>query len=269
MKKTSLFVLLMLITILAAGRASFAACSSTFSLANGSGVWALQAYGAIGVGTATPTLDNLLIQGLFITGGTFTGTEWQSLNGTLSSFSISGTWSMTTPVKDCQGTIIVTSSSSNPTQTFTFAINDSSIGGAVTQIDTTYTMAGIMVYQGPTTFSCSSTTFKNKQYSLYSNGTIPAAGGLVTGSGEILFAKTGTTFSSAPTVTLDLGAAGNFVVPATGTATVSSNCQGSGSLVVSALSETFDVDFVIVNSGKEALWIVTNTGDNVTGYFLE
>jgi hypothetical protein len=35
------------------------------------------------------------------------------------------------------------------------------------------------------------------------------------------------------------------------------------------LGQTFDVDLVIVDSGKEAFWIVTNPGDNVSGYFLE
>jgi hypothetical protein len=39
--------------------------------------------------------------------------------------------------------------------------------------------------------------------------------------------------------------------------------------VATALGQTFDVDLVIVDGGKESYWIVTNAGDNVTGYFLE
>jgi hypothetical protein len=70
-------------------------------------------------------------------------------------------------------------------------------------------------------------------------------------------------------VTLDLNGASNYTVPANGTATVASDCTGSGSLTAPALSQTFNVDLVVVDSGNEALWIVNNPGDNVTGYFLE
>ena len=262
MKKTTLFVLLLFVTVFGTSAASFAACSTT-SLSAGSGEWGIEAYGSHG-----STLDNILIQATF-TGtspsGTFTGTEWQSLGGTLSSFAISGTWAMTLPVTDCQGTITVTSPS---TQTFSFAVNAAGKGLSLTQIDAGYTMAGFGVVKA-TTLTCSATTFKSKLFSLYSYGNIPAAGGLVTGSGEIKFATTGTTFASAPTVSLDLGGLGNFVVTATGTSTVASNCTGTGTLVVTSLGQTFDVDIVVVGTGTEALWIVTNAGDNVTGYFLQ
>ena len=259
MKKTTLFVLLLLVTVFGTGIASFAACTAT-SLSNGTGVWGLEAYGSYG-----STLDNILIQATFLSAGTFTGTEWQSLGGSFSSFAISGTWAMTLPVADCQGTITVTSPS---TQTFSFAVNNSGKGLSLTQIDKGYTIAGLGVVQA-TTLTCSTTTFKSKQFSLYSYGNIPAVGGLVTGSGEIKFASTGTTFSSSPTVSLDLGGAGNFVVSATGSAAVASNCTGTGTLVATSLGQTFDVDLLVVGTGTESLWIVTNAGDNVTGYFLQ
>ncbi len=260
-KKTSLLAVLMLITLIGAGTNSFAAaCSATsLSSAAGGGVWGIEAYGQGPSG-----LDNILIQATFSSGGTFSGTEWQSVAGTLSTFAISGTWAMVSPATDCQGTITVTSPS---TQTFSFALNNGAAGGVLTQTDLGYTIAGIMAAEGKVT--CSATTLKKKKLSLYSYGQIPAVGGLVTGSGEILFGSTGATFSSAPTVTLDLGGAGNFTIGATGTATISSNCTGSGTLVATALGQTFDVDLVIVDGGKESYWIVTNSGDNVTGYFLE
>jgi hypothetical protein len=260
-KKTTLFVLLLLVTVFGTGTASFAACSAT-SLSNGTGVWGLEAYGSHGA-----TLDNILIQAKFVgtsPSGTFTGTEWQSLSGTLSSFAISGTWSMTLPVTDCQGTITVTSPS---TQTFSFAINNSGKGLSLTQVDAGYTIAGLAVAQA-TTLTCSATVLKSKAFSLYSNGNITGLG-LVTGSGEIKFATSGTTFASSPTVSLDLGSAGNYIVTATGTATVATDCTGTGTLVATSLGQTFDVDLVIVGTGNEALWIVTNAGDNVTGYFLQ
>jgi len=261
MKQTSLFVLLLLITLLGTGAASFAACSAT-SLTAGSGVWGAEAYGTDSSGN----LDNILMQVTFVSGGTFSGTEWQSIAGTITGpTAISGTWSQVTPATDCQGTFKVTSPS---TQTFNFAINNANKGGSLVQTDASYTIAGFMVAQA-STLTCSATTLKSKEFSLYSNGTIPAAGGLVTGTGEIKFASTGTTFSAVPSVSLDLGAVGHFTAPANGTATVVAGCTGTGSLTVPALSQTFDVDLVIVGTGNEALWIVTNSGDNVTGYFLE
>jgi hypothetical protein len=258
-KKTSLFLVLMLITVIGAGTASFAACTAS-SLSNGTGVWGIESYGQ----APGPVLDNVLIQATFTSGGTFTGTEWQSLGGTLSSFAVSGTWAMGTPASACQGKIAVTSPSA---QTFNFALNTGTKDGTLVQIDLGYTMAGFMVAQG--TVTCTGTLFKKKQFSLYSNGYIPAVGGLVTGTGELKFDVTGTNFNANPTVTLDLGAAGNFVVPANGTTTLAADCTGTGVLAVPALGQSFSVDTVVVNAGKEVLWIVTNPGDNVSGYFLQ
>ena len=260
MKRTSLFVVLMLITVIGAGTASFAACTAT-TLTTAPGVWGIESYGSSPGG-----LDNILIQVTFVSGGTFNGTEYQSLAGTFSSFSISGTWAMGTPASDCQGTLKVTSPS---TQTFDFALNNGGKGGTITQIDAGYTQAGFMVAQGTIKGGCSTALFKSKQFSLYSYGTIPAVGGLVTATGEIKFISTGASFSAVPTVTLDLGAVGNLVLPATGTSSINADCTGSGVLTPTGLGQSFDVDTVVVDEGKEALWIVTNAGDNVSGYFLE
>jgi hypothetical protein len=259
-KKTSLFVILLLITVIGAGTASFAACTAT-TLTTAPGVWGIESQGN-GPGGFT----NYLMQVTFVA-GTFTGTEWESVGGTITGpTAISGTWSMTSPASDCQGTMKVTSPS---TQTFNFALNNGNKGGAIVQTDNGYTQAGLMVAQGTITAGCSTALFKSKLFSLYSYGQIPAAGGLVTGSGEIKFSSTGTTFTTAPTVSLDLGAVGNFTLPGTGTSTINANCTGTGSLTVTALGQTFNVDTVVVAGGKEALWIVTNSGDNVTGYFLQ
>lgn len=266
MKKIGLFAVLMLIIVIGAGTASFAACTAT-TLTAGNGTWGIESYG---FDLGTGQLDNILMQVTFVSGGTFTGTEWQSLGGTLTGpTTISGTWVMVTPASDCQGTIKVTSPS---TQTFNFAINSANKGGTLAQTDAGFTMAGFMVAQG--TVTCSNLTFKSKAFSLYSYGYITGLGattgsGNVSATGEIKFAATGTTFTTVPTVTLDLGGLGNFTVPGNGTSSISSNCQGSGTLSVPSLGQSFSVDTVIVDAGKEALWIVTNAGDNVSGYFLQ
>jgi hypothetical protein len=266
-KKPSLYAVLMLITVIGAGTASFAACTAT-TLTTAPGIWGIESQG-LGPGSPTRPAVNYLMQVTFAS-GTFTGLEWESVAGTITGpTTISGTWAMVTPASDCQGTITVTSPS---TQTFNFAINAANKGGTIVQTDSGYTQAGIMVAQGVipgSTHTCSTVLFKNKLFSLYSYGQIPAVGGLVTATGEIKFAATGATFVSLPTVTLDLGGAGNFVVPANGTSSISANCTGSGVLTVPSLGQSFSVDTVVVSAGKEALWIVTNPGDNVTGYFLQ
>ena len=260
MKRTSLFAALILITVIGAGTASFAACTAT-TLTTAPGVWGIESQG-----NGPGGLTNYLMQVTFVS-GTFTGTEWESVAGTISGpTAISGTWSMATPASTCQGMMIVTSPS---TQTFSFAINNTNKGGTIAQVDVGYTQAGVMVAQGTIAAGCSTALFKNKQFSLYSYGQIPAVGGLVTGSGEIKFNSTGATFTAVPTVTLDLGGAGNFIVPANGTSTIGASCTGSGTLAVPALGQSFNVDTVVVSQGKEALWIVTNAGDNVSGYFLQ
>ncbi len=266
MKRISFFVVLTLITVLGAGTASFAACTAT-TLSAGNGTWGIESYG---FDFGTGQLDNILMQVTFASGGTFTGTEWQSLAGTPPvPTAITGTWVMVTPASTCQGTITVTSGFS---QTFNFAINSTNKGGTIAETNAGITTAGFMVAQG--TVTCSNLTFKSKQFSLYSYGYISGLGaitgsGNVSATGEIKFAATGTTFTTVPTVTLDLGGLGNFTVPGTGTSLISANCQGSGTLAVASLGQSFSVDTVIVDAGKEALWIVTNAGDNVSGYFLQ
>ncbi|MFY9661143.1 MAG: hypothetical protein WAJ97_11005 [Terriglobales bacterium] len=262
MKKTSLFVALMLIAVIGASTASFAACTAT-SLTTAPGVWGLEAYGHNGSGV----LVNDLIQATFASGGAFTGTEWESVGGTVTGpTTISGTWAMVSPAADCQGTITVTSPS---TQTFNFALNNTNKGLTLAQIDTGYTMGGFGVAQGVIAGgACTNLMEKNKLFSLYSNGTIPAVGGLVTGTGELKFGTTGTTIVALPTLTLDLGGAGNLISSGTGTSNLNSNCTGTGSLTATP-GGTFDVDTVVVDAGKEMLFLVTNPGDNVSGYFLQ
>jgi len=254
----------MLITVLGAGTASYAACTIS-TLSTAPGVWGIESQGS-GPGGLTNYLMQVTFAGSSPT-GTFTGSEWESVGGTISGpTAISGTWVMVSPASDCEGTMTVTSPSK---QTFQFSINNSGKGANIVQTDTGYTQAGFMVAQG--TVTCSNLLFKNKQLSLYSYGNIPAVGGLVTGEGELKWGATGTTFTTAPNVILDLGAAGNFIVPGSGTSSISANCTGSGTLTVPSLgsSGTFNVDTVIVDGGKEALWIVTNSGDNVVGTFLQ
>jgi hypothetical protein len=264
-KKTMSFAVLMLLVLIGASTASFATTCTATTLTAGTGVWGAEAYG---YDYATNKLDNILLKLTFASGGTFTGTEWQSIAGAFTGpTTVSGTWAVVSPVGDCQASFQITSPS---TQSFNISINNAGKGATLAQTDTGYTKAGFMVAQGTIpTGSCTTATFKNKQFSLYSYGTIPAVGGIVSATGEIKFNTTGTTFASAPTVTLDLGGAGDFTVPATGTASLNTDCTGSGVLTVASLAQSFDVDIVVVDGGVEALWIVTNSGDNVSGYFFQ
>jgi hypothetical protein len=255
-KKTSLFLVFMLIALLGAGTASFAKCTAT-TFPTGNGIWGFET-----AGLASGNYYNSLFQVTFVSGGTFSGTEWDSNAGTISGpTAVSGTWSATT-LAGCEYTMKVTSPS---TQTFNFTLNNGGKNGIIVQIDAGYTTVGQMAEQG--TVTCSSATFKSKQFSLYSQGYIPSVGGLVTGTGELLFDKTGTIISGDSTVTLDLGGAGNLVLPASGSATLGANCQGSSVLTTPAGS--FDSDTVVVDEGKESFFLVTNAGDNVSGYLLE
>jgi hypothetical protein len=257
-KKTNLFLLLMLITILGAGTASFAACT-TATFPAGNGVWGIELGG--GSGGTTP-YDNVLMQLTFASGGTFSGTSWEAVGygGVSGSTSISGKWSALS-TSGCEYTMTITSSG----RTFNFTLNNGGKGGTIADATSTgYTTVGLMAEEG--TVTCSASTVKKKQYSLFSQGYISGVG-LVTGTGEILFGSTGTTVSTDTVVTLDLGASGNLVLPGSGTDTIGSNCQGSASLVTAA--GTFDVDTVVVDSGKEIFFIVTNTGEQVSGFFLE
>ena len=246
-------------------------------LLSASSVFAQSEITLLSPGSIQASMENLVasfeaktgekVKATFASGGAFTGTEWESVGGTVTGpTTISGTWAMVSPAADCQGTITVTSPS---TQTFNFALNNTNKGLTLAQIDTGYTMGGFGVAQGVIAGgACTNLMEKNKLFSLYSNGTIPAVGGLVTGTGELKFGTTGTTIVALPTLTLDLGGAGNLISSGTGTSNLNSNCTGTGSLTATP-GGTFDVDTVVVDAGKEMLFLVTNPGDNVSGYFLQ
>jgi hypothetical protein len=248
----------MLSTVIGAGTASFAACTAT-TLTTAPGVWGIESYGS-----APGGLQNVLMQVTFASGGTFTGIEYQSLAGSLSTFAISGTWATASPASTCQGTMVVTSPS---TQTFNFALDNGGKGGNIVQTDAGYTQVGFMVAQLTIAKGCNNALVKKKQFSLYSNGQITGLGN-VTATGELKFDGVGG-ITAVPSVTLDLGAAGNFVLPATGTYTINANCTGSGSLTPTGLGSSFNIDSVTVDGGKEIMWIVTNNGENVSGYMLQ
>lgn len=274
MKKTNLFLLLLLITLLGAGTASFAACTATSPSSVPGGVWGIEVYGqATTLGVGDPYWDNILLQLTFAADGSVSGTEWQSVeySGVPGGIAVTGSWLMGSPAKDCQGTFSITGTGLVPaTQNFTFAINNGGKGGTVSELDEIFTLSGFMVEQG--TVTCSNTTFKNKKLSLYSYGDIYGLY-LVTGSGEVEFSSTGTSFSPVPSVQLNLGTSGNVTVPAsitTGTASLGADCVGTGTLTVGPpISASFSVDSVVVDGGKELLWIESPEGTNVEGYFLE
>lgn len=264
MKKTGLFVLLTFMTVLGSGTASFAVCSAT-EITAGNGVWGIEASGSAPLGG----LANLLMQVTFTSTGTFSGTEWQMLyqsgSWTFTSAAISGTWAMVSPATDCQGTINVTNPS---TRAFNFILNSAGKSALIEEADSSqYQASGFMVPEG--TVTCANTLFTDKQFSLYWNGNAPAWGGAISAAGEVKFDATGTTLNSLPTVTFDLGAPGVFVLPGTGTSSLSSGCTGTASLTIPKLQQTFNVDTVVVDSGKEVLWIGTNLGMNFAGYLLQ
>jgi len=75
-------------------------------------------------------------------------------------------------------------------------------------------------------------------------------------TGELKFGTTGTTIVALPTLTLDLGGAGNLISSGTGTSNLNSNCTGTGSLTATP-GGIFDVATVVVDAGKEMLFLVT------------
>jgi hypothetical protein len=124
---------------------------------------------------------------------------------------------MGSPVSDCQGTIKVTSPS---TQTFNFAFNNGGKGGNPGSNRLRLHHGRCYGRAGNDRSWLQHCPFQEQTVLPLFVRTIPAVGGLVTATGEIKFEKTGATFASAPTVTLDLGAVGNLVLPATGTSSI-------------------------------------------------
>jgi len=241
--KKSCFSVLAFATIIAIGSASAATCSN----ASLKGVW-----GSLDAGSNAGQPEATLTQVTFDGKGNLSGTLTNSTDGTISTGTFTGTYSVS---KNCTGFFTVnlpggTTAHSN------FVLDDSTKGAQTIRTDDGLVKPGFAFAQGA---AVCSTIGKKATFAGNLAGTM-AAFGQIAGAGQVIFDGKGNISGS---VTFDLG--GGFdTVPIAGTYTENANCTGTAEFTPQGFT-TANFNIVVVNAGKEILIVETDASSTVSG----
>jgi len=191
------------------------------------------------------TLTQINFDGVGSVSGSFTN----SLNGTVSTGSITGFYSV---AKNCSG-FFTLNLPGNKTDHFNFAIDLAKKGLQTIRADNGLIKPGFALAQ----LTCA--PLKKSTFAGNLAGTM-AAFGPIAGAGQVIFDGKG---NISGTVTFDLG--GGFdAVPISGTYTENANCTGTAEFTPQGFT-TANFNMVVVNAGKEVLIVETDSGSTVSG----
>lgn len=248
MRFTRISAVLLFVAIVATG--SFAATCTNASV---NGVYGITATGLNGSGVPASSVYQITADG----SGNVTGTGTKSIDGTIVTFPFTGTYSV---AKNCTGTATFTNQSGQ-SENDNFVLNNGNKGAFLIQTDANHVESSVAVAQG--TAKCTDLGVKHT-YSLQLTG-IEIGVGQVAATGQVaLNGKGGLT----GTVTVSLNGTIVSADSVTGTYTINSDCTGTASLTPKGLP-TSNYNTVIVNGGKELMFIQTDNNTIVTGSLQE
>jgi hypothetical protein len=234
--------LVLLFVCVAAGPAG-ATCSNT-SL---TGV-----FGFFSTGFDSPGVPGTSVgQYSFDGNGNVSGAFTHSSNGTISNQTFTGTYSVS---KNCAGTLTLTDSG-GATEHHSFVIDDGKKGMQLISADSPQIRSGFALAQGVVTCGLNG---KKQTFAFNVTG---YDGSPITFVGQaVLDGKGG--LSGSATLSID-GTIGTSML--SGTYTENADCTGTQQITIQAVNNTFNVNFVVVNAGKELLMIDTDTGSTTSG----
>jgi hypothetical protein len=241
--KKSCLSVLAFATIIAIGSASAANCTN----ASLKGVW-----GSLDAGFNNGQPEATQTQVTFDGNGGLKGTITNSTNGTISTGSFTGAYSVS---KNCSG-FFTLNLPGGVTAHSNFALDLTEKGAQTIRADDGLVKTGFALAQGVVTCGL---TGKKVTFAGNLAGTM-AAFGPIAGAGQVIFDGKG---NISGTVTFDL--AGGFdTVPIAGTYTENANCTGTAEFTPQGFT-TANFNIVVVNAGKEILIIETDAGSTVSG----
>ena len=195
--------------------------------------------------------ETTLTQATFDGQGNLSGTVTDSTNGTITTGTFTGTYSVS---KNCTGSLTVKFQNGS-TASENFVLDDSKKGAQMIRTDSGLVKSGLVLDQGAVTCGA---TGKKATFAANLTGTIngigPAAAvGQATLDGKGNISGTGTFSLDGSILTGSIS----------GTYTENSNCTGTAAITPQGFS-TLNFDFVVVNGGKELLLIETDAGTTVS-----
>ncbi|HUO16184.1 MAG TPA: hypothetical protein VMX38_14460 [Verrucomicrobiae bacterium] len=255
MKLTRYSVAVLFVSMIA--NVSFAR-AATCSNASIKGTYGIVSSGLNGSLQPAASVDQIMADG----NGNISGTSTKSIDGTIVTYAITGTYSI---AANCNGSAVF-NNQDNETEHDNIYLNELGAGGVynggfLVQTDSEHVQSSIAVAQGAAT--CTDAGVKHP-YSFEAAGLTTSSGQVATG-GRLILNGSG---SITGTETISLNGTIHSAVTVTGTYTINSDCTGTASITPKGLS-TSNFSLVVVNGGKEIMAVETDADTVITGTFQE
>ena len=239
------FVVTLLFVLLTAAGSASAACSN----ATLNGVYGYYHGRPDGIGGQRALVGQMIADGK----GNLSGSWTMSLNGTISTGTFTGTYSIS---KNCTGSFTLSNEDQSPAN-FGITLDDSHKGFQILQTDNSTAQPGFGFEQGKVTCGLTGkkqTIATNLLGTLTSISAVDAIAGQVTldGKGNITGNETFSVFGTIATL------------PVSGTYAENADCTGTIQITPQGLAAT-SFNTVVVNGGKELLLIETDNDTVVAG----
>jgi hypothetical protein len=235
------------VTFLAAS--SFGATCTDASI---KGIYGILGSGLNGSGQPAASVTQITSDG----NGNLTGTTTKSIDGTIATFTTTGTYSI---AKNCTGTGTLTNQD-DQSENSNIYLNNGNKGAYLIQTDPNHTVTSVAYEQGAAT--CTNLGVKHT-YSFQATG-IYLSIGQIAAAGQFVLNGKGSLTGTA-TFSLDGSIA---TLPVTGTYQINSNCTGTLTFTPQGQSAV-NLGVVIVNAGKELMFIETDANTIVSGTLQE
>jgi hypothetical protein len=237
------FAVLVFATTIAVGAASAASCSN--ATLNG-------VFGSLDAGVKAGEPEATVTQFTADGKGNLSGTLTNSTNGTVTTGTFAGTYSIS---KNCTGSVTVTFPNGS-TASENIVLDNAKKGAQMIRTDSGLIKPGFALAQGAVTCGANG---KKQTFAANLTGTINGTGPIAY-VGQVILDGKG---NVSGTLTLSLNGT-IATAPITGTYTENANCTGTAQVTPSGFS-TANFNLVVVNVGKEILLIETDTNTTISG----
>ena len=235
---------LLFVTLMATGMAR-AVCTN----ASIKGVYGITSVGLNGSGQPASSVDQITVDG----NGNLTGSSTKSINGTIVTFTFTGTYQIS---KNCTGSASFTNQDGS-TKHANLDLNNGNKGAFLIQTDANHVESSIAAAQG--TATCTNLGVKHI-YSLEATG-LHIGVGQIAAVGQLSLNGTG---SLTGTITISANGSISPSLPVTGTYQINSNCTGTATFTPQGQS-AINISMVIVNADKELMFLETDNSTIVAG----
>ena len=224
---------------------AYGACSN----ASVKGAFGVLSSGLNGSGLPASSVDQVTLDGA----GNLSGFSTKSIDGSIITFTFTGTY---TVAANCTGTATFNNQDGSIKHDNIFIYNGNRSAYLI-QTDAGHVESSVASVEG--TATCTNLGVKGS-FALEATGQDPGTGQIAAGGRLTLNGTGGIT----GTMTRSINGAITSSAPTSGTYTINSNCSGTATVTPRGLPAV-DLSLLVVNGGKEILFLQTDTGTVVGG----